>query len=76
MTVIPVIEVKNGKVKVKDYDQYLELLRRRRNEQKAEVLAAFGEGDCEQVCEEHGGVDECGKTYIWCNDGTAWLRNP
>lgn len=68
-----VIEVKNGKVRVPDYELYLEF----QNAVVAEHGTAKLAGEdpvCDEVCADHGGVKECGQRYIWCNDGTAWLR--
>lgn len=71
-----VIEIKNGKVKVKDYAKYRRFMHLMASEieQGKGGIETFGSsGVCEEVCEEHGGVRICGEEFALCNDGTGIL---
>lgn len=69
-----VVEVKNGKVKVKSLEGYLEYIDRMMAD--AEGAQRAGSGACEEACEGHGGVKYCGENYATCEDGTGWLLDP
>jgi len=74
LSAIQVVEVKNKKAKITSLGNWLEYLRRRREEPAS---AARGEsGACEEACEGAGGVETCGMTYVECGNGEVYLLDP
>lgn len=70
-----VVRVKDGEARIVSTKRWLEYQRRRAAPPAGEALAAGGDA-CEEACENHGGVEDCGETFASCNDGTAWLLDP
>ncbi len=70
-----VVTMKHGEARIVSTELWMEY-RRRKVAEQAKAEARGGGGPCEDVCEDHGGVLECGESYADCHDGTSWLLNP
>lgn len=70
-----VVTMKHGEARIESTELWMEY-RSRKAKERGQRERGGGGGPCEDVCEDHGGVLECGKTYADCHDGTSWLLNP
>lgn len=69
-----VVRMKDGEARIVSTKRWMELIKRMGD--AAEAAARAGNGACEEACEEHEGVADCGQTFVYCNDGSAFLLDP